>query len=58
VAISGFAWVPFNESSINGNPLGHSWFCIPKSNPRSMGLAALHNGKINLLEEVYFSFVF
>lgn len=52
MVISGFAWAPLNESSINGNPLGHSWFCIPESKPSAMGWAALRNAKISLLEEV------
>lgn len=43
----------FNEFSINGNPLGHSRFYTPEGKPSSMGLAALHHKKINLLEEVY-----
>lgn len=54
VVISSCAWAPFNEFSINGNPLGHSWFCIPESKPSSMELAALRNAKIHWLEKSVF----
>ena len=52
VVISSFVWAPFNEFSINGNPLGHSWFYIPESKHSSRGLTALHHAKVNLMEEI------